>query len=198
MNHLSLQQQKVEMKKKEIIRSAAKILKEKGFHGTTMEEIATQLLMTKGALYHYFKNKEDLLYQCHQMILDISIKQIEEIIDKPTRSYTIKIEEIIRSHIQLSIEENALFSIIDNPEHTFSKENFQKISKGRSYYAKCIDRILEEGALSGEFRHIDIKLSRLILLGALNWIQQWYDPNGSKNPEEISDYFVDKLLQTLR
>ncbi|WP_216828666.1 TetR/AcrR family transcriptional regulator [Alkalihalobacterium elongatum] len=194
---MSLHKQKVEMKKQEIIRSAAKTLQEKGFYGTTMEEIAAQLLMTKGSLYHYFKNKEDLLYQCHKIILDISIDKIEAIIDT-NQSNTNKIEEIIRFHINLALEENALFSLIDNPEHTFSEENFLKISKRRSYYAKCIDKVLEQGLEDGEFRNIDIKMTRFIILGALNWIQQWYNPDGERNPTEIADYFVDKLLQTLR
>ncbi|OLO36345.1 hypothetical protein BTR23_15865 [Alkalihalophilus pseudofirmus] len=194
---MSLHKQKVEMKKKEIIRSAAKTLQEKGFHGTTMEEIAAQLLMTKGSLYHYFKNKEDLLYQCHKIILEISIKQIEEILETE-QSNTNKIEAIIRFHINLAIEENAMFSLIDNPEHTFSKENFEKIRKRRSYYSRCIDKVLEQGVENGEFRNIDIKMSRFIILGSLNWIQQWYNPQGNRSPEEISEYFVNKLLQTLK
>ncbi len=191
-----MRKQKLEKKKKEIIRSAANVVYEKGFHGTTMEEIAAQLLMTKGSLYYYFKNKEDLLYQCHKIILDISINKIEEILESEESSKK-KIEDVIRSHIHLSIEENEMFSLIDNPEDTFSNDNLEKIVSRRSYYAKCIDRILEEGVNKGEFEDIDIKMSRLIILGTLNWIQQWYKPDGDYSPQEIADYFVKKLLKTL-
>ena len=58
----SLRAQKIAKRKQEILRSAASVLAEKGYHGATMEEIAAKLLLTKGSMYNYFKNKDDLLY----------------------------------------------------------------------------------------------------------------------------------------
>ncbi|SDI48192.1 TetR/AcrR family transcriptional regulator [Alteribacillus bidgolensis] len=193
---MSLREQKLQRKKEDIIRSAATILQEKGLHGTTMEEIAAQLLMTKGSLYHYFKNKEDLLFQCHKIILDTSNQKITEILES-NQSSIHKIESVIRSHIHLSTEENVIFSLIDKPESTFSGQNLEKVVSQRSYYANCIDKILEEGVNNGDFKNINIKLSRLMILGSLNWIQQWYQPDSANTPEDISDYFVEKLVQTL-
>ncbi|WP_158734863.1 TetR/AcrR family transcriptional regulator [Alteribacillus sp. YIM 98480] len=193
---MSLREQKLQKKKEDIIRSAATILQEKGLHGTTMEEIAAQLLMTKGSLYHYFKNKEDLLFQCHKIILDISNEKITEILES-NQSSIHKMESVIRSHIHLSTEENVIFSLIDKPESTFSGQNIEKVVSQRSYYANCIDKILQEGVNNGSFKNINIKLSRLMILGSLNWIQQWYQPGGANTSEDISDYFVQKLVQTL-
>ena len=56
-------------KKEQILTSAIEIINRRGYSGTTMEEIAAELLMTKGSLYYYFKNKSDLMYQCHKFVL---------------------------------------------------------------------------------------------------------------------------------
>ena len=65
---MKLSEKKLKKKEEEIILSAVKIVNEKGYQGATMEEIAAELLMTKGSLYYYFKNKEDLIFQCHAMV----------------------------------------------------------------------------------------------------------------------------------
>jgi len=191
---MSLREKKIEKKKQEILRSAAEVLYEKGYHGATMEEIASRLLMTKGSVYYYFKNKEDLLYQVHMVIIDISLQTIEEIMARD-QSPTEKLRDAIVSHIELAISEKPMFAIIDNPDQTFSGEHLQEIVKLRSKYAHCFDDILKEGVEKGEFSKIDIKLTRMIILGAMNWIQQWYSPDGERSKEEIAQTFSESLLK---
>src|SRR5689334_18930281 len=63
----------------DILKSAAKAFRKLGYHGATVEQIAAALHMKKGNLYYYFKNKEDILFACHQYSLDRLTQLLDEI-----------------------------------------------------------------------------------------------------------------------
>src|SRR6476660_7717835 len=64
----------------DILKSAAKAFRKLGYHGATVEQIAAALHMKKGNLYYYFKNKEEILFACHQYSLD-RLTQLLEVIE---------------------------------------------------------------------------------------------------------------------
>ncbi|WP_449619948.1 TetR/AcrR family transcriptional regulator [Robertmurraya sp. Marseille-Q9965] len=190
----SFKERKIAKKKEEILRSAAAIFAEKGYHGTTMEEVAARLLMTKGSMYYYFKNKDDLLFHCHQMIMEKSIGQMEEILNSPL-TWKEKLEGAIKAHVQLATSEKSMFMVMDKPNQHFTDEYLQEILASRTKYAQYFDQILLEGISSKEFQNVDVKMVRMIILGALNWIQEWYRPEGEKSGEEIANAFSAYLLK---
>nr|MDP5196920.1 TetR/AcrR family transcriptional regulator [Neobacillus sp. 179.-C4.2 HS] len=183
-------------KKQEILRSAAAILVEKGYQGTTMEEIAAKLLMTKGSMYYYFKNKDDLLFQCHLMIMEICLDGIEKVIESD-RNPIEKLRCAIKEHILLATSEKSMFMALSKPHHNFSDEQLQEVLGLRKSYSHYFDRIIHEGIDKQAFGSVDVKMVRLIILGALNWIQEWYDQNGPQSADEISEAYADYLLKML-
>lgn len=192
----SFKERKIEKKKEEILRAAAAVFAEKGYHGTTMEEVAARLLMTKGSMYYYFKNKDDLLYHCHKMIMTISIGKMKEIIDSPLR-ITEKLEQAIKAHISLATSEKSMFMVMHKPNQHFTDDYLEEILEARTTYAGYFDKIILEGIEQKEFQKVDVKMVRMIILGALNWTQEWYDPKGEKSAEEISEAFATYLLKML-
>ncbi|MDM5326470.1 TetR/AcrR family transcriptional regulator [Neobacillus sp. CF12] len=190
----SFRVQKMAKKKQEILRSAAAVLAEKGYQGTTMEEIAAKLLMTKGSMYYYFKNKDDLLYQCHLMIMEICIDGIEKVVTSD-RNPIEKLSRAIKEHILLATSEKSMFMVLGKPNHNFTEEQLQEVLELRKNYSKYFDRIIHEGIDTQVFAHVDVKMVRLIILGALNWIQDWYDQNGSQSAEEIAEAYAAYLLK---
>nr|WP_263326614.1 TetR/AcrR family transcriptional regulator [Neobacillus sp. Marseille-Q6967] len=191
----SFRAQKIAKKKQEILRSAAAVLAEKGYQGATMEEIAAKLLMTKGSMYYYFKNKDDLLYHCHQMIMEISLERIDEVYNSKLDPVE-KLRNAIREHIILATSEKSMFMVMDKPNQNFSDEQLEEVLDLRRNYSQYFDRIINEGIAKEVFDpHVDVKMVRMIILGALNWIQQWYTQGGSKSGEEIADAFAEYLLR---
>ena len=75
---MKLSEKRALKKKEEILMAAATIVNRRGYAGATMEEIAADLLMTKGALYYYFKNKGDLFFQCYKLVLSSALGEIKE------------------------------------------------------------------------------------------------------------------------
>lgn len=194
---MDLKEKKIAKKKEEILRSAAKVVSKKGYSGATMEDIAAELLMTKGALYYYFDNKEDLIYQCHELILSQAIATLKEYVAENISS-TEKLKKAIETHIDYAIKEKETFNMIIKPEHTFSSELLQPILQKRKEYAKIFDVIIQQGIDKGEFSITETQMTRMILLGALNWIQQWYSPEGRRTKEEITAIYTEYLLKIMK
>ncbi len=193
---MKLSEKKLKKKKEEIILSAVKIVNEKGYQGATMEEIAAELLMTKGSLYYYFKNKEDLIFQCHAMVLEQATLELESIFNKKISNEQ-KLKRMIASHIQYAIEKKETFNMIFKPEKTFQMEQLEPILQKRNEYSNWFDQVIEEGVKTGEFKIKELKMARMILLGAVNWIQQWHKPNGDKTTEEIQEIYSEYLLKVM-
>lgn len=198
MNQLSLRMRKIAKKKEEILQSALRLLAKKGYHGTTMEEIASHLLMTKGSLYYYFKDKQDLVFQSQLMILQQSIENIR-IIKRKKISQTDKLALAISVHIEYAIREKSGFELMINPKQIFSAHQLEEILRLRDEYAVEYDALLtagvKAGVKEGVFSANDIKVVRNLLLGAMNWVTQWYSSEGKMNEKEVASLITRYLMR---
>ncbi|WP_067726194.1 TetR/AcrR family transcriptional regulator [Oceanobacillus damuensis] len=193
---MSLREKKTAKKKEEIISTAVSIIAEKGYQRTTMEDIASRLLMTKGSVYYYFKDKQDLLFQSHQLLLERSIENIHDIqqLDIPI---TEKLKQSMIAHIDHLISEKSGFELMLKPEQYFSDYQLQEIQKLREDYSRCFDQLIAEGIGTGIFVSLDKKIVRNLVLGAMNWITQWYSLDGKLGKEEMSETISDYLMRIL-
>lgn len=194
---VALREQKTARKKEEIIQAAVSVFMEKGYTGTTMEDVAAELLMTKGSVYYYFKDKQELLYQSQKMLLEKSIANIEAI----KRAQDLPVIERLRKsmivHIEYLISERSGFETMVDPERYFSETQVEKIIKLRNNYERNFDQLITEGIERNIFESLDIKIVRNIILGAMNWVIQWYSPKGEKDERDIAELISDYLLRIL-
>lgn len=191
---MSLRDRKTAKKKEEIIRAATNIVSEKGYHGTTMEEIASTLLMTKGSVYYYFKNKQDLLYQCFTILLNESIENIEKVKHKPL-SHTEKLRQAMVVHIMYVLRERGEFELVARQESPFSAEQLSEIISLRNEYEELFDQIIVDGVRDNVFLPVDIKIVRNLILGAMNWMIEWYSEGGEKDLVDFAETIADYLLR---
>ncbi|MBY7144274.1 TetR family transcriptional regulator [Virgibacillus sp. NKC19-3] len=193
---MSLREQKIAKKKEDILRMAISVLSEKGYDGTTMEEIAAKLLMTKGSVYYYFQDKQNLLYQSHIMLLERSMENVESV-----RCQNLAVQERLRQamvvHIEYIIVERSGFEMMIKPERYFSEPQIETIFKLRDDYGKCFDQLILEGIEADIFESVDVKIVRNIILGAMNWVTQWYSDDGRQDKTEIAEDIAYYLLHIL-
>lgn len=195
---MSLRTLKTKKKKTEIIQSATSIIEDKGFHNTTMEDIAANLLMTKGSLYYYFKNKQDLLFQSQVLLLEQSIGNIESIIEFNTNPEN-ALKKAITTHIEYLIEEQATFAMGVSPEQFFTGDQLDTILELRHNYAQHVDQLLLDMMEEKAIETKDVKLVRNLLLGAMNWMIEWYSPQGKWSPDELAEkmtIYLMKIVET--
>ena len=180
----------------EILKSAAAAFRRLGYHGATVEQIAAALHMKKGNLYYYFHNKEEILFACHEY----SLERLLALLDEVEQSGLLpdeKLRRLIVAGVHTILDElhgTALFLDLE----ALSAAHLKAIIAGRDRFDHGLRRLLEEGVKTGVFDRGDIKLRTFAMLGALNWIPRWYDPDGPASSQEIADRFADFLLAGLR
>jgi AcrR family transcriptional regulator len=180
----------------DILKSAAKAFRKLGYHGATVEQIASALHMKKGNLYYYFKNKEEILFACHQYSLDRLIQLFEEI-DASGAAADEKLRRLIDAFVHTILDElhgTALFLDLE----ALSAAHLKAVIARRDAFDKGVRRVIEEGMHSGIFANGDPKLLAFALFGAVNWIPRWYSPDGPASSQAIADLFADFFVAGFR
>jgi AcrR family transcriptional regulator len=180
----------------DILKSAAKAFRKLGYHGATVEEIASALHMKKGNLYYYFRNKEEILFACHQYSLDRLTQLFEEVQATPA-SPDQKLRRLIVAFVHTILDElhgTALFLDLE----ALSPAHLKAVIVRRDRFEHGVRQIVQEGIATGLFAPGDAKLLAFALFGAVNWIPRWFSPNGPATSQEIADRFADYLISGLR
>jgi AcrR family transcriptional regulator len=179
-----------------ILKCAAKAFRRLGYHGATVEEIAGALHMNKGNLYYYFKNKEEILYGCHQYSLDRLLHLLSEV-ERSDAAADAKLRTIILGVVHTILDElhgTALFLDLE----ALSPAHLKAVIVQRDRFDRGIRQVLEEGMADGIFVRGNPKLLSFAILGAINWIPRWFNPAGAASSHEIADRFADYLIAGLR
>jgi AcrR family transcriptional regulator len=180
----------------DILKSAAKAFRKLGYHGATVEEIAAALRMKKGNLYYYFKNKEEILFACHQYSLDQLMRLLEDV-QQSSLPAERKLRALIVAFVHTILDElhgTALFLDLE----ALTPPHLRAVITRRDRFEHGVRQVLEEGMASGAFARGNAKLLAFALFGAVNWIPRWFSPNGPKTSQEIAEHFADYLISGLR
>ena len=180
----------------DILKSAAQAFRKLGYHGATVEQIATALHMKKGNLYYYFKNKEEILFACHQYSLD----RLTELLDKVERSASTadeKLRTLIVAFVHMILDELHGTALLLDLE-ALTPSHLRQVIVRRDRFEHGVRRLLLGGMERGTFAPGDAKLLAFALFGAVNWIPRWFSPHGPATSEEIGERFADYLIGGLR
>jgi AcrR family transcriptional regulator len=180
----------------EILKSAAAAFRRLGYHGATVEEIAAALGMKKGNLYYYFRNKEEILFACHQYSLD-RLLDLLNAIEGSDLGPDEKLRRLIVAFVHTILDELHGTALGLDLE-ALSPAHLKAVIARRDEFDRGVRRVLEQGIDSEVFADADVKLMSFAILGAVNWIPRWYDPDGPASSEEIADCFARYLLAGLR
>ena len=179
-------------RKIEILRSAVEAFRRRGFHGASMDEIAKALGMQKGNLYYYFKNKEAILFFCHDYSLDILLAKLLEVERERTEPPE-KLRRLIVAFVHMILDELHGTALTMDLQ-ALSRAHWRSVVKKRDRFDRGVRAVIEDGIASGAFRKGDAKLYTFAILGASNWITRWYDPAGPASSDNIANAFADYLV----
>ncbi len=184
-----------ELRRETILQEAARCFRRKGYRGTTMGDMARQLRVSKAALYYYVKNKEQILFQCHQVSAEMAMEGLR-LAERSGGTVAEKLRIVLRHHIE-SITDKLKGSVVLLEEGNLTPRLHRQIIRNRDEYEHRLRALVEEGIASGEFVECDPKLVVFAMLGAVVWIAKWYSPEGNRTPREIADVFVAYLVRGL-
>ena len=178
-------------RRQEILHAALRAFKERGYHSTTLDDIAERIGVRKTALYHYFPDKEAILYECHRESLTELDRLMKEARELDTASE--QLAHVIREHVRVmtdTLEGSPLAFEVT----AFSPERQKEMIAARDSYERELRRIIDRGIKQGEFRRVDSKIAVFAVLGAINWIARWYSPEGSVHAPELGAQFAEHLV----
>jgi AcrR family transcriptional regulator len=184
-------QQKRQRRRAEILDAALDAFRERGYHATTLDHIAQRLGVRKTALYHYFPDKEAILYECHRA----SLEELDRIFRATSRVTSVpeRLRAVVREHVRIMIE-TLKGSPLAFEVTALSPVRQREVIAARDRYEHRLRRLIERGIRNGGFRPVDPKLSTFAILGAINWIARWYRPEGPAHALEVGTEFADHLV----
>ena len=176
----------------EILKSAAAAFRRRGYHGASVDEIASALEMTKGNLYYYFRNKEEILYACHDYSLDVLLALMLDV-QAGTARPDEKLRRLILAFVHLMLDELQGTALTLDLQ-ALSPALQRRIIAKRDRFDRGLREIVQQGIDSALFRPGDPKMIGFAIMGAVNWITKWFDPAGPMTSEQIGQRFADYLV----
>ena len=179
----------------ELTRQAARLFAEKGYHGTSIGEIAEALGVQKGSLYAHIESKQDLLYETMRdgaAAFHAGLDAIPE--NLPA---TEKIREALRSHLRVVADQLDVATVFVQEWRYLEGERRDEILGERRRYEERIKALFREGRELGELRtDLDDATAALLALSAANWAYTWLQPG--RDTDELADRFYSLLVDGIR
>lgn len=182
-----------EIKREAVIRTAARAFNERGYHNTSLDDIAAALEVTKPTLYYYVESKEELLFQCFLAGLE-QIREGFRAVKGSRLPARERLNAVLR-HYAEAIASDFGWCMVRAEDQSLGPELSGHIKLLKSEIDQGIRRLIREGIEDGSIEPCDPKMTAFALAGALNWIAHWYRGNQALSPAEVAEAFV-KLFET--
>ena len=189
-------QQRRAEKEDQLLEAATHLFKEKGYHSTSMQELADAVGMQKGSLYYYIEGKDELLCRLMERATSFMAAQIDEVYasDLPPGR---KLRWALETHAATMMEHLDLVAVFFHEYRNLPTERLAEAMAVRKRYDQVLMQIVEDGITAGEFRDVNVKMAVFGMLGMLNWTHQWFSPDGPFSSSEVATMLADFALHGL-
>ena len=186
------------LKRREICRIAARVFYEKSYEGASMQDIAEGVGLTKAGLYHYIGSKDELLFEIMNYGMDILqetvVDKVKDIADPKE-----KLRQLIAGHIDLIVRARDLeITVILHENRSLRGPLRKKINARKRQYIQLLEETIQ-----GVQQHTGGKellpphVAAFGLLGMINWLYQWYRPDGPVKQGDLTQAYIDFFFRGL-
>jgi len=178
--------------RQEILRTAARLFQQQGYDGTSMNDIAAARHLSKGGLYHHFQSKDEILFDLMNQAMNITeervIKVVRGIGDPEER-----LRALIRLHIGVVLSQSDWeITVMLHENHPLAPPFRKRINGRKKDYVHFVENLISEVQRRRK-SHSSIapRAAAFALLGMMNWIYQWYKPQGSLQEEQLTTQYTE-------
>ncbi|WP_312304582.1 TetR/AcrR family transcriptional regulator [Pulveribacter sp.] len=185
-------QRQREAKRNAVLSTAAQMFNERGFHATSLDDIAARLHVSKPTLYYYVKNKDEILLACVDKGLRMTLQGIEA-----SRAAGGNAVDQLRACMQVYagiVMQPFGMCLIRVGDEEVPEPARGELRRMKSEIDLAFRRLVAQGVEEGSLAPCDPKMTAFVIAGALSWIGRWYQPEGAHTPEEIAQQCIETLL----
>ena len=182
-------------KREVLLREAAASFNRRGYHGTSLTEIAKKLGVTKAALYTYVPSKEELLYYCHDAAMDSAIESLHKAQASPGSGLE-RLTLTLRHYLEMMLGQEGGYVVLLE-ENAMKPAHVRAIVKRRDQFEQGLREFVVAGIADGSIVRCNPKLAVFMMMGALNWGRKWYRPNGAWSGTQIAHALTEMLERSL-
>jgi AcrR family transcriptional regulator len=182
--------------RQEILRTAARLFQQQGYDGTSMNDVAAALKLSKGGLYHHFQSKDEILFDLMSHAMDIT----EERVLNPVRAIhdpEERLRALIRRHIAIVLSErDREITVMLHENHPLSPALRKRINGRKKDYIHFLENLIADVQRArGSNGTVTPRAAAFALLGMINWIYQWYRPEGRLQEENLVQQYTEIFFQ---
>lgn len=183
--------ERFERRRNDVVLGAARVFAQHGYDQTSMQQLADELGVAAGGLYHYFSGKEDLLVAICDDLMDPILSRVRELVADGTDPAE-QLRSVVRLWVRHVVEHRDHVLVFQQERHVFEHgDQWRGIRASRKSFERLVGDLLDRVA---GLRVSDRRLALSALLGMVNHTAQWYRPRGHLTPEQIADGYVELLL----
>jgi AcrR family transcriptional regulator len=194
MDQRAMREEILAYKRERILEEAVKLFYERGFTGTTLDDIAAELGVTKPFIYTHFRSKTDLLAAICSPTIELSLDAVARAAKGPG-SPRDRLYRAIVDFTEVVLSRQANIAIYFREEKNLSPDALQQINVLRKKFDRVLSKLLAEGVASGEFDIKDVSLSALAIGGMISWAYTWHRPEGRLALDDMCERMADLALQ---
>jgi AcrR family transcriptional regulator len=184
--------------RQEILRTAARLFQQRGYDATSMNDVATALKLSKGGLYHHFQSKDEILFEIMNHAMEITqdrvLNPVRTIVDPEER-----LRALIRLHIEVVLSpRDREITVMLHENHPLPPALRKRINARKKDYIHFLENLMAEVQNKAHSHQAKGKVSpraaAFALLGMINWIYQWYKPEGDLHAQNLIPQFTDLIF----
>ncbi|MFI7024460.1 TetR/AcrR family transcriptional regulator [Micromonospora sp. NPDC049900] len=183
--------------RRSLITSALELFERRGFDRTSVQEIADQARLTKGAFYHHFESKDDLLRHIQEEYLEAQLAAIERI-ESGSDDPKVRVAELIRLSLTSVAEYRAHVTIFYQERRYLTGDLFAEVTRKRDRLEAAFAGMIQDGVARGVFRaDVDPRIATFGLVGMCAWAYQWLNLDGPLSIDDVARQFSAMVLEGL-
>jgi TetR/AcrR family transcriptional regulator, cholesterol catabolism regulator len=185
--------------RQEILRTAARLFQQRGYDATSMNDVAAALKLSKGGLYHHFQSKDEILFE----IMDHAMEITQERVLAPVRGIADsqeRLRALIRLHIEVVLSpRDREITVMLHENHPLPPALRKRINHRKKEYVHFVESLIAEVQKEAQRSRnvkgaVTARAAAFALLGMINWIYQWYKPEGELQANSLIPQFTELLF----
>lgn len=180
----------------DIVDAATQVFSQRGYHGSSMSDVADAVGIRKASLYHHVRSKEDLLFAIHERLIDELTAETEGAL-QAAASPADKIRAALRVTMGFVARNKAAVTVFLQERDAVGGERWTQLVAKRDRYERRISAVIADGTAAGDFVDLPPDIAARGVLAMANWGYTWFQPGGRLTPEEVAETFARIALSGL-